>query len=84
MLRKSRTPSCIDLILRSCPRSSQNSCTIEMELSDFHNMNGTVMKTSYRKIQPKIINYRDFFSNDKFRESLHENVNSVILLDNCD
>ena len=29
-------PSCIDLILTNCPRSFQNSCAIETELSDFH------------------------------------------------
>ena len=39
-------------------------------------MIATVMKTSYQKIEPKIINYRDYkgFSNEGFRESLLENV----------
>ena len=37
-------PSCIDLILTNCPRSFQNSCVIETELSDFHKMVVTVMK----------------------------------------
>ena len=34
------------------------------------------MKTSYRKIEPRVINYRDYksFSNEGFRESLLENL----------
>ena len=34
----------------------------------------TVMKTSYRKIEQRVINYRDYksFSNEEFRESLLE------------
>ena len=36
----------------------------------------TVMKTSYRKIELRVINYRDYksFSNERFRESLIENL----------
>lgn len=35
----------------------------------------TAMETSYQKIEPKVINYRNYksFSNEGFRESLHEN-----------
>ena len=68
--------TCIDLILTNCPRSFQNSCVIETGLSDFHMMIVTVMKTSYRKIEPRVINYRDYksFSNEGFRESLLENI----------
>ena len=42
-------PSWIDLILTNCPRSFQNSCTIETGLSDFHKLVVTVMKTTYKK-----------------------------------
>ena len=65
-------PSCIDLILTNCPRSFQNSCVIETGLSDFHKLVVTVMKTTYKKSQPKIITYRDYkyFNNDGFREAL--------------
>ena len=55
-------PTCIDLILTNCPGSFQNSCVIETGLSDFHKMIVTVMKASYRKIEPRIINYRDWVS----------------------
>ena len=65
-------PSCIDLILTNCPRSFQNSCTIEAGLSDFHKLVVTVMKTTYKKSQPKIINYRSYkyFNSESFREQL--------------
>ena len=67
-------PSCIDLILTNCPRSFQDSCVIETGLSDFHKMVVTVMKTTYRKLEPRIVNYRDFkyFGNNSFRESLQK------------
>ena len=51
--------TCIDLILTNCPGSFQNSCVIETDLSDFHKMIVTVMKTSNRKIEPRVINYRE-------------------------
>ena len=65
-------PSCIDLILTNCPRSFQNSCVIETGLSDYHKLVVTVMKTTYKKSQPKIVTYRKYknFDNDIFRESL--------------
>ena len=63
---------CIDLILTNCPRSFQNSCAIETGLSDFHKLVVTVMKTTYKKSQPKIINYRSYkyFNSESFREEL--------------
>ena len=69
-------PTRTDLILTNCPGSFQNSCVIETGLSDFHKMIVTVMKTCYRKIGPRVINYRDCksFSNEGFRESLLENL----------
>ena len=69
-------PTCIDLILTNCPGSFQNSCVIETDLSDFHMMIVTVMTTSYRKIELRVINYRDTksFSNEGFRESLLGNI----------
>ena len=65
-------PSYIDLILTNCPRSFQNSCAIETGLSNFHKLVGTVMKTTYKKSQPKIIIYRSYkcFNNERFKEEL--------------
>ena len=77
-------PSCIDLILTNCPRSFQNSTVIETGLSDFHKMVVTVMKTTFCKIDPKIISYRDYsnFCNDSFRDSLLHNMPDR-LIGNC-
>ena len=65
-------PSCIDLILTNQHKSFQNSCTYETQLSDFHLMTVSVMKTSIEKLMPKVIKYRDykFFNNEIFRENL--------------
>ena len=70
-------PTCIDLILTNCLGSFQNSSVIETSLSDFRKMIVTIIKTSYRKIEPRVINYRDYksFSNEGFRESLLETLN---------
>ena len=38
----------------------QSSCIIETGLSDFHKMTVTVKETSYKKLKPRIINYRDY------------------------
>ena len=65
----------IELILTNCHGSFQNSCVIEAVLLDFHKMIVTVMKTSYRKIEPEVINFRVYksFSNEGFIELLREN-----------
>ena len=63
-------PTCIDLILTNCPGSFKNSCVIETGLSDFHTMIVTVMKTSYWKIEPRVIKEPGInkgFSNEGFR-----------------
>ena len=67
-------PTCIDLILTNCPRSSQNSYVVETGLSDSCEKVVTVMKTSSQKSQAKIIHYRNYknFSSDIFRESLQK------------
>ena len=62
----------IDRILTNCPKSFWNSCVIETGLSDFHKLLVTVMKTTYKKSQPKIITYCSYkhFNNVSFREAL--------------
>ena len=65
-------PSCIDLIITNNPHSFRNSCVIETGLSDFHKMIDSVIKTTFQKLKPKIIHYRDYkdFSNESFRVNL--------------
>ena len=67
-------PTCIDLILTNCLWSFQNSCVIQTGLSVCYEMIVTVIKISFRKIEPRVISYRDCksFSNEGFRESLLE------------
>ena len=65
-------PSCIDLMLTNKPRSFKHSCVIETGLSDFHRMTVTVMKATFEKLQPRVVNYRDYkyFENYRFRAYL--------------
>ena len=69
-----KNPSCVDLFLTNRPRSFCNSYIIETGLSDFNIMTVSVMKMHYRKLPPKIINYRDYkkFSNENFLNSVKE------------
>ena len=65
-------PSCLDLFLTISPNSFQNSSVVETDLSNFHRMIVTVMKTSFPRSPPKIRHYRDYSNNDNniFRASL--------------
>ena len=73
-------PTCIDLVLSNTPRSFQSTCVTETGLSDFHLMTLTVMKKSFRKFNPRLINYRSYknFSNEAFRECLLEKLSRGI------
>ena len=70
--KNTEKPSCIDLLLRNCPITFQNSCATETGLSDFNKPVVTVMKTTHKQSQPKIVIYRNnkSFNNDSFREEL--------------
>ena len=79
MLQNPTNPSCVDLILINRPRSFQNSCTFETGLSDFLKMTLTVLKSSFAKQKPRILNYRNykFFNNTLFRDQvLNKLINS--------
>ena len=79
-------PTSIELILTNVPRSFQSTCVIETGLSDFHLMTLTVMKKSFKKFQPRIINYRSYkhFSNDTFRKDLIDKLSNEELVINDD
>ena len=70
--KNAENPSCIDLILTNRPRSFQNSSIIETGLSDFHKLTVTVLKTTFRKMPPKIVKYRNYkqFSSANFYQEL--------------
>ena len=57
---KSQTARCIDLVLTYRNRSVQQTTTVETGLSDFHKMVVTVLKTTFPKQGPTVINYRNY------------------------
>ena len=77
-------PACINLILTNVPRSFQSTCVVETALSDFHLMSLTVMRKSFKKYQPKTKNYRSYkiFSNEKYRETLINNLSKENFINN--
>ena len=54
--KNSSNPACIDLILTNVPRSCQSTC-VGRNRADFHFMTLTVIRKSFKKYQPKAINY---------------------------
>ena len=78
-------PSSTDLILRNNPCSFQNSCVIEIGLSDFHRMVVTVMKISFERLKTRVINYREYksFENKLFRDLLYQ-LSKTTLEENAD
>ena len=75
-------PTCIDLILTNQPSCFQHNKVFETGLSDFHLLTVTEFKMSFQKLQPKIINYRDYknFDNEKFRSDIFKmNLNTTDL-----
>ena len=62
--------------------SFQDSITIETGLSDHHKMTLSVLKTFFRKKDPKIVNYRSYkkFNENLFRDELK---NTLLNIDNA-
>ena len=52
--------SCIDFILSNTRRSFQSTYVIETAPSDFHLMTLIVMKKSFRKFHPRLLNHRSY------------------------
>ena len=75
-------PTCIDLIVTNQPSCFQHSKVFETGLSDIHLLTVTEFKMSFQKLQPRIINYRDYkcFDNEKFRSDIWKvNLNTTDL-----
>ena len=70
-------PTSIDLIFTNSQKSFQNSSIIETGLSEFHKLTVTVLKSYFKKRNPKELIYRDFknFSNQQFRTELEKELN---------
>ena len=53
-------PTCLDLLLTNAPRNFQSTSVLETGLSNFHLMTLTVARKCFKKLQPRIINYRSY------------------------
>ena len=73
-------------MLTDVPRTFQSTCVIETGLLDFHLMTLTIMRKTFKKQRPRIINYRSFkhFSNEEFRKFLIDNLSNQIYVNNDD
>ena len=67
---KSSSGSCIDLIISNQKNSLMNSGTLETGLSDHHLLIHTMLKTTYEKLPPQTIKYRQW---KNFDENLFKN-----------
>ena len=67
-LKNPTNPKCIDLMSINRHHSFQNLCVIETGLSDFHKMAVTVLRSFLKKVETKVIFYRDEknFTNDNY------------------
>ena len=76
---KTETQRCIDLILTNRNQSMQHTTAIETGLSDFHKMVVTVLKTTFPKQGPSIINYRSYknFDQTRFKQGLRIELDNV-------
>ena len=71
--------SCIDLLLTNSYRSFQNTTVVTTGLSDFHKMSVTVLKNTFPKAPPKIIEYMNYknFNAHAFRKDLRLNLSEM-------
>ena len=74
---------CIDLVLTNRNRSVQKTATVETGLSDFHKMVVTVLKTTFPKQGPTVINYRNYKKYDEnvSKNDLREELQKIELSD---
>ena len=73
---KSPKGTCIDLILTNRGRSFQHTSVFETGLSDHHLLIYTMLKTTFCKLPPKIIKYRNYrsFNEQSFLNDLSNNL----------
>ena len=73
-------PSCIDLFQTNNASSFQNINTISTDLSDFHKLVLTVLKTSIVKRKPRELQYRNytFFDSRKLNRDLTKQLRDFI------
>ena len=79
------SPSCIDLILTNKSLCFQTITVIESGLSDFHKLTLIIMKSTFQKQVPKILNYRNpkCFNNTLFQTDLMYEISKIGLKNIC-
>ena len=77
--------STVDLFITNTPSSFMKTTTNWADLSDFHKMIITVMRTTFPKAEPKIVKYRDYskYDNEAFSIDLSRKIKSQVV-DNYD
>ena len=80
---KPQTARFIDLVLTNRNRNVQQTTTVGTGLSDLHKMVVTVLKTTFPKQGPTVINYRNYknFKETVFRNDLREELRRIEPLD---
>ena len=76
---KSYAPRCIDLVLTNRNRSVQQTTTVETGLSDVHKMVVIILKTTFPKQGPTVINYRNYknYNENIFKNDLREELEKI-------
>ena len=74
-------PSCIDLFITNSYQNFQSTTTVATGLSDFHKMVITVLKNTFPKAKPKVIQYRDYkkFDVQNFRKDLKNGLQNKLV-----
>ena len=83
---KIQNPPCTDLTLTKVVCGFQGTCIVETGLPDFHLMTLTYVRKSFKKYQPKIINYWSYinFLNEAYWEMLTNNLSQENFINNDD
>ena len=74
-------PTCIDFILSNRPKSFFKTNTVFTGLADFHKLDLSVFKTTFPKLTPNEITYRNFknFNQENFNQELGTNLGKNVL-----
>ena len=75
-------PSCIDLLLTNTKNNFDETVALESCLSDFHKLVVSVLKSYFKKEDPKVIYYRDYkyFDNEMFSNELENELKKIWML----
>ena len=72
-------PSCVGLLLKNLKNNFDEAVVLESSLSDFHEFVVSVLKSYFKKEDPKVIIYRDYkyFDNEMFSNELENELSKM-------